>query len=76
MTSIDFAKAVSKAKDNGRTMVFILGGAYGLTDAFKRAIPHHLRVSDMTLPHELCQVIFMEQLYRAIEIEKGSGYHH
>jgi len=76
MTSVDFAKVVERAKDDGRTLVFILGGAYGLTNAFKRAIDHHIRVSDMTLPHELCQVIFMEQLYRAIEIQKGSGYHH
>lgn len=75
MTSPEFAAEVGKAKDAGRTMFFLLGGAYGLTDAV-RAKGKLLKLSDMVLPHELCRIVFLEQLYRAGEILRGSGYHH
>ncbi len=75
MTSDDFSKLVGVAKDQGMHVVFLLGGAYGLVDDVKNA-GRKIRLSDMTLPHELCRVVFLEQLYRATEILKGSGYHH
>ncbi len=75
MTSPAFAMEIGKAKDAGRTLLFILGGSYGLTDAVRSA-GKPLKLSDMVLPHELCRVVFLEQLYRATEINKGSGYHH
>ena len=75
MTSENFAKEIGKARDVGTTLIFILGGAYGLTDAV-RSVGRLLRLSDMTLPHELCRVLFLEQLYRAAEILRGKGYHH
>lgn len=75
MTSPQFAKEVGAAHDRGETLTFVLGGAYGLIDAV-RAGRKMLRLSSMVLPHELCRVVFLEQLYRAREILKGSGYHH
>lgn len=35
-----------------------------------------LRLSDMTLPHELARVVLMEQVYRGLTILKGQRYHH
>jgi 23S rRNA (pseudouridine1915-N3)-methyltransferase len=75
MTSDDFSKLVGVAKDQGMHLVFLLGGAYGLVDDVKHA-GKRIKLSDMTLPHELCRVVFFEQFYRATEILKGSGYHH
>jgi 23S rRNA (pseudouridine1915-N3)-methyltransferase len=76
MTSQAFAGELAKMRDAGRSMVFVLGGAYGLTDEVRKQAHFVLRLSDMTFPHELCRLIFLEQLYRASEINKGSGYHH
>lgn len=75
MTTEQFSVLVGAAKDQGTHLVFLLGGAYGLIDDVKKA-GRAIRLSDMTLPHELCRVVFLEQLYRATELLKGSGYHH
>ncbi len=76
MTSQEFAKAIEAMRDRGEPITFILGGSYGLTDNVRQAGKKIIRLSSMTLPHELCRVVFLEQLYRAAEIMKGSGYHH
>lgn len=76
MTSQGFAKELQMAKDRGDAVTFVLGGAYGLNDAVRNKANRMLRLSAMTLPHELCRVVFLEQLYRAGEIGRGSGYHH
>jgi 23S rRNA (pseudouridine1915-N3)-methyltransferase len=76
MTSEEFAKQIGDRRDRGEPVTFILGGSYGLTDHVRGATKKVISLSAMTLPHELCRVVFLEQLYRASEILKGSGYHH
>ena len=76
MTSRDFASFLKTLLETGTTAAFVIGGAYGLTEDVRKAAKHVIRLSDMTLPHELCRLVFLEQLYRAVEIGKGSGYHH
>ncbi len=76
MTSQEFSFLLSQARDSGRALTFVLCAPCGSTPGFKKARTRSLRVSDMTLPHELCRLVFLEQLYRAVEIGKGSGYHH
>lgn len=76
MTSTEFAKEIGAMRDRGEPVTFILGGSYGLTDNVRKAAKKVVSLSAMTLPHELCRIVFLEQLYRASEILKGSGYHH
>lgn len=74
-TSQAFAKELGALQDRGEHLTIVLGGAYGLTDAVRKS-GRAIRLSDMTFPHELCRIVLLEQLYRAQEIRKGSGYHH
>jgi 23S rRNA (pseudouridine1915-N3)-methyltransferase len=63
-----------KKRDYSRIQ-FVIGGAYGLDTAVKKGTNTSLSLSKMTFPHELTEVILLEQLYRALSISAGSKYH-
>jgi 23S rRNA (pseudouridine1915-N3)-methyltransferase len=69
LTSEQFA-ALLKAK-----ATFLIGGADGLPDQVKQEARLALRISSLTLPHALAQVVLLEQLYRAATILTGHPYH-
>jgi 23S rRNA (pseudouridine1915-N3)-methyltransferase len=75
-TSDGFSKALEKMRDRGESVIFVLGGAYGLNEIVYKKADRLIRLSDMVLPHELCRVVLLEQIYRAGQIQKGTGYHH
>ena len=54
---------------------FIIGGPFGIDRALKKTIKESLSLSALTLPHELCRIVLLEQLYRAFSILHGSKYH-
>ena len=54
---------------------FVIGGAEGLSPALKRRAELLLRLSSLTLPHALAQVVLVEQLYRAATLLSGHPYH-
>ena len=54
---------------------FIIGGPDGLDESVKKDAALLLRLSSLTLPHALAQVILLEQLYRAATILTGHPYH-
>jgi 23S rRNA (pseudouridine1915-N3)-methyltransferase len=54
---------------------FVVGGADGLDPAIKRRAAVLLRLSALTLPHALAQVVLCEQIYRAASILTGHPYH-
>ena len=60
----------------GRPVVFILGGAYGLSDAVKARADALFALSPLTFTHEIARMLICEQLYRAVAIQTGSKYHH
>ena len=57
-------------------IVFIIGGAYGVTDEMRQRANVTWSLSNLVFPHQLVRLILAEQLYRAQEIAKGSRYHH
>jgi 23S rRNA (pseudouridine1915-N3)-methyltransferase len=54
---------------------FVIGGPDGLSAATKGEAHMLLRLSAMTLPHALAQVLLLEQLYRAATLLTGHPYH-
>jgi 23S rRNA (pseudouridine1915-N3)-methyltransferase len=60
----------------GRPAIFILGGAYGLSDAVKARADALFALSPLTFTHEIARMLVCEQLYRTVAIQTGSKYHH
>lgn len=60
----------------GQSTVFIVGGAYGLSDALKQRADVLWSLSPLTFTHEIARLLLCEQLYRAVSIQNGSKYHH
>lgn len=74
-TSRQLADYLKKSLTRYPSFQFVIGGAFGLSDDLKRRGNVNLSLSRMTLPHELTLVVLLEQLYRALSINRGSKYH-
>ena len=70
--SISFSNFVF---DCGDKIVFILGNHYGLPRELINNSDFNLSLSKMTMPHEMANLVLIEQIYRAFSIKKGSHYH-
>lgn len=57
-------------------LTFVIGGAYGVTDALKTRADYVWSLSPLVFPHQLVRVLLAEQLYRAYDILAGGRYHH
>ena len=62
--------------DSVRRMIFIIGGAYGVSKTVEERANYVWKLSSLVFPHMLVRVILLEQLYRAMTILKGEKYHH
>jgi 23S rRNA (pseudouridine1915-N3)-methyltransferase len=76
MTTEEFSAFLGQHRDRGLSLSFVIGGAYGVDDIVRSRADKLLRLSAMTLPHELCRLVFLESLYRALDLLKGGKYHH
>ena len=65
-----------KVNEGTRSMVFVIGGAFGFSKEVYDRSNKLISLSKMTFSHQLVRVIFLEQLYRAQTILKGEPYHH
>ena len=76
-TSIELAGIIQdKISYAGKDIVFIIGGAYGFSDAVYQRSNSKLSLSKMTFSHQMVRAIFAEQIYRAFTIMRGEPYHH
>ncbi|MDD5165162.1 MAG: 23S rRNA (pseudouridine(1915)-N(3))-methyltransferase RlmH [Candidatus Pacebacteria bacterium] len=76
-TSQAFADVIqARMNESVRTLIFIIGGAYGLNDEVRSRARLTLALSKLTFPHQLVRLVLIEQLYRAFTIIRGEKYHH
>jgi len=57
-------------------IVFVIGGPLGLHSSLLTQADAKLAFSQFTFPHDLAQVVLLEQLYRACTITTGKTYHY
>jgi 23S rRNA (pseudouridine1915-N3)-methyltransferase len=76
-TSIEFSKFIQQRMLSGiKRVVFITGGPYGFSNSVYQRENFKFALSKMTFSHQMVQLIFLEQFYRAMTILKGEPYHH
>jgi 23S rRNA (pseudouridine1915-N3)-methyltransferase len=75
MDSVAFSQFLMKTLDEGGArLTIVIGGAEGLPGELREGYPL-VSLSQMTFTHQCVRLILVEQIYRAFEIAKGSGYH-
>ena len=76
-TSVAFSEMLEKRKNSGtRQLVFVIGGAFGFSQAVYDRADSKMALSKMTFTHQMIRLLFVEQLYRACSISRGEKYHH
>lgn len=73
--SLGFAARYEGWQLSSHTTHLALGPAEGWPDDERLSSTLRLSLSPMTFPHELAAVVLVEQVYRASELHRGTGYH-
>jgi len=72
LSSEELARWLEDRRQSGRDLCFVIGGPAGL----EVPCDHRLSFGRATLPHQLAQVVLLEQLFRAHKILAGEPYHY
>lgn len=76
LTSFEFAHLIERYQhERQKSLVFLIGGADGLSEPLRRRCHHLLSFGRMTWPHLLVRGMLVEQIYRAQQILSGHPYH-
>jgi len=77
MDSVSFSSYLQKHMNSGiKTLIFVIGGPYGFSEAVYRRANNKLGLSKMTFSHQMVRLFFIEQLYRGFTILRNEPYHH
>ena len=75
VSSHELAAEIEKWQNRAlKEIVFVIGGARGISGDVCERANYSLSLSFLTLPHEMARVVLVEQLYRAFTIIKGFPY--
>lgn len=75
LDSPSFARKLETWSESGQTLVFLIGGSWGLDPALRSQANAIISLGKQTLPHQLARIVLLEQLYRAETISRGKEYH-
>ena len=74
-TSRQLAKQQQSFMNRSQNIVFLIGGAHGVSQAVFDRSNSTLSLSKMTLTHDMARILLLEQVYRAHTILRGEKYH-
>jgi 23S rRNA (pseudouridine1915-N3)-methyltransferase len=76
-SSVAFSEELQKKMNAGiKTLVFLIGGPYGFSEAVYAKAQGKISLSPLTFSHQMVRLFFIEQLYRGFTILKNEPYHH
>ena len=76
LSSPELANKIDALALNGNSHItFVIGGAFGYTDALRMRADYALSFSKMTFTHQMIRLLLIEQIYRAFKISSGQKYH-
>ena len=76
LDSVELSKKLGQLGVEGKSsIVFVIGGSLGLSDQVLNRSDFKLSFSRMTFPHQLMQMILLEQIYRGYRILNNEPYH-
>jgi 23S rRNA (pseudouridine1915-N3)-methyltransferase len=67
---------LQRNNDSTKQVVFLIGGAFGVSDEIMKRANFKWSLSNLVFPHQLVRLILAEQVYRACTINKNEKYHH
>ena len=76
MSSESFAADIAAREVRGVSdTVFVIGGAFGVSEELRKASSRRLSLGPMTFTHQMARLLLVEQLYRACKINTNEPYH-
>ncbi len=76
LSSPELASKIDALALNGNSHItFVIGGAFGYTDALRKRADFALSFSKMTFTHQMIRLLLVEQIYRAYKISNNQKYH-
>ena len=76
ISSEELAAKFDKLALGGNSHItFVIGGAFGYTDALRKRADETISFSRMTFTHQIIRLLLIEQIYRAFKISRGEKYH-
>ncbi len=75
ISSVDLAQKINNLYLSNSSLVFVIGGSYGLHSSIQNRSNYKLSFSKLTFPHQLFRVLLLEQIYRSFKINNNESYH-
>lgn len=73
----ELAAKLEQLQNNAtKNLIFIIGGAHGVSQEVQTRVDAIWSLSKLVFPHEQVRLMLIEQLYRAYDINAGGSYHH
>ncbi|MEO8770555.1 MAG: 23S rRNA (pseudouridine(1915)-N(3))-methyltransferase RlmH [Ferruginibacter sp.] len=65
-----------RGNESEKNIIFLIGGAYGLSNDVLQRANYKWSLSQLVFPHQLVRLLLAEQIYRACSILRNEKYHH